>query len=166
MELWDLYDRDRKKTGLSQIRGEPIPEGSYHLVVHVWIRNGRGEYLISQRSPDREKDPLKWECVGGSALMGDDSLSAASREVQEEVGVVLSPNQGKIVKTMLREHLQDIVDVWLFEYDGKVDISKASTKEVVQAHWMEVEDIRALADKGELQRNLLYFFDEKSLGRL
>ena len=23
MELWDLYDRDREKTGLSQIRGEP-----------------------------------------------------------------------------------------------------------------------------------------------
>ena len=98
--------------------------------------------------------------------MGEDSLSAASREVQEEVGVVLSPNRRKIVKTMLREHLQDIVDVWLFEYDGKVDISKASTKEVVQAHWMGIEDIRALADKGELQRNLLYFFDEKSLGCL
>jgi|GEM_PF-1808599 len=86
MELWDLYDRGRKKTGLSQIRGEPIPKGHYHLVVHVWIRNGSGEYLISQRSPDREKDPLKWECVGGSALMGEDSLSAASREVQEERG--------------------------------------------------------------------------------
>ena len=163
MELWDLYDRDRNLTGLSQIRGKPIPEGRYHLVVHVWIRNASGEYLISQRSPDREKDPLKWESVGGSALMGEDSLSAALREVQEEVGVSLNPNQGKVVKTMLREHLQDIVDIWLFEYDGQIDISKASTKEVAQAHWMEVEDIRALADKGELQRNLLYFFDEKSL---
>ena len=163
MEQWDLYDRDRNLTGLSQIRGEPIPEGRYHLVVHVWIRNASGEYLISQRSPDREKDPLKWECVGGSALMREDSLSAALREVQEEVGVALNPNQGKVVKTMLREHLQDIVDIWLFEYDGQIDISRASTKEVTQAHWMEVEDIRALADKGELQRNLLYFFDEKSL---
>lgn len=71
-----------------------------------------------------------------------------------------------IVKTMLREHFQDIVDVWLFEYDGKVDISKASTKEVVQSHWMGIKDIRALADKGEFQRNLLYFFEEKSLGCL
>ena len=67
---------------------------------------------------------------------------------------------------MLRERFQDIVDVWLFEYDGKVDISKTSTKEVVQARWMGIKDIRALADKGELQRNLLHFFDEKSLGRL
>ena len=98
--------------------------------------------------------------------MGEDSLSAASREVQEEVGVVLSPNRGKIVKTMLREHLQDTIDALLFEYDGKADISKASTKEVAQAHWMGIKDIRALADEGELQRNLLYFFDERSLGRL
>jgi hypothetical protein len=67
---------------------------------------------------------------------------------------------------LLRERFQDIVDVWLFEYDGEVDISKASTKEVVQAHWMGVKDIRALSDKGEFQRKLLYFFDEKSLGCL
>ena len=98
--------------------------------------------------------------------MGEDSLSTALREVQEEVGVVLSPNQGKIVKTMLRERFQDIVDAWLFKYDGKVDISKVLTKEVAQARWMGIKDIRALADKGELQRNLLYFFDEKSLGCL
>ena len=70
MELWDLYDRDRNLTGLSQIRGEPIPEGRYHLVAHVWIRDGSGEYLISQRSPDREKDPLKWECVGDAPSWG------------------------------------------------------------------------------------------------
>ena len=93
--------------------------------------------------------------------MGEDSLSAALREVQEEVGVALNPNQGKVVRTMLGKHFQGIVDVWLFEYDGQVDICKASTKEVVQAHWMGIKDIRALADKGELQRNLLYFFGQK-----
>ncbi|MBQ7500806.1 MAG: DNA mismatch repair protein MutT, partial [Clostridia bacterium] len=64
-EIWDLYNEKRELTGLDQIRGEKIPEGYYHLVVHVWIKNAKGEYLISQRSADRTRNPLKWECVGG-----------------------------------------------------------------------------------------------------
>ena len=74
MELWDLYNENRELLGRDLVRGEEIPEGCYHLVVHVWIRNHKGEYLISQRSADRPTFPLIWECVGGSVLKGEDSL--------------------------------------------------------------------------------------------
>ena len=47
MEIWDLYNELREVTGKEHIRGEEIPEGYYHLVVHVWIKNKKGEYLIS-----------------------------------------------------------------------------------------------------------------------
>lgn len=58
MELWDLYDAHRALTGRDHVRGEAVPQGFYHLVVHVWIRNGKGEYLMSQRSADRPTFPL------------------------------------------------------------------------------------------------------------
>lgn len=45
--------------------GEEIPQSFYHLVVHVWIRNSKGEYLIFQRGADRPTAPLMWECVVG-----------------------------------------------------------------------------------------------------
>lgn len=45
MEKWDLYAKYREKTGKEHIRGEMIPEGFYHLVVHVWIRNRKGDIL-------------------------------------------------------------------------------------------------------------------------
>ena len=38
MEIWDLYTELREVTGKEHIRGEVIPEGYYHLVVHVWIK--------------------------------------------------------------------------------------------------------------------------------
>ena len=38
MEIWDLYNEKRELTSLEHLRGEEIPEGYYHLVVHVWIR--------------------------------------------------------------------------------------------------------------------------------
>ena len=96
MEIWDLYNERRELTGRDQIRGEEIPEGCYHLVVHVWIRNSRGEYLISQRSADRPTFPLKWECVGGSVLKGESSLEGALRETKEEVGLSLPPEGGRL----------------------------------------------------------------------
>ncbi len=70
------------------IRGEEVPHGYYHLVVHIWIRNSKGEYLISQRSADRPTCPLMWECVGGSVIKGEDSLTGALRETREEVGKI------------------------------------------------------------------------------
>ena len=36
----------------------------------------------------------KWETTGGSALAGDDSLTAALRETKEELGIDLDPQKG------------------------------------------------------------------------
>ena len=126
MELWDLYTRDRRLTGETHIRGEKLPPERYHLVVHVWIRNSRGEWLISQRAASRPTFPLMWECVGGSVTTGEDSLTGAIREAKEEVGVDLDPASGRMVSSTVRDHFQDIKDDWLFLYDGPIDLSAAT----------------------------------------
>jgi len=93
MEIWDLYSLDGEIIGEHK-RGTPMPEDGYHLVVHVWIRNSEGKYLMTQRSANKKTFPLAWECVGGSVLQGEDSLTAALREVAEEVGIQLCPESG------------------------------------------------------------------------
>ena len=98
-EIWDLYDENRELLGKDHVRGEQLPIDGYHLVVHVWIRNSKGEYLISQRSANRPTFPLMWECVGGSVVKGEDSLQGAIREVKEEVGVDLNPESGQVLFT-------------------------------------------------------------------
>ena len=85
----------------------------------------------------RAKNPLLWECVGGSVMAGEDSLAAALRETEEEVGVKLSPTAGKMMFSKIREVIngvafKDIVDVWSFEYNGEVDLKNATTNEVEQ----------------------------------
>ena len=92
-EIWDLYDENRDLLGKNHVRGEQLPIDGYHLVVHVWIRNSKGEYLIAQRSANRPTFPLVWECVDGSVVKGEDSLQGALREVKEEVGVDLLPEK-------------------------------------------------------------------------
>lgn len=168
MELWDLYNENRELTGRDHIRGEEIPQGYYHLVVHVWIRNNSGEYLISQRSADRPTCPLMWECVGGSVLKGEDSLTGALRETQEEVGLALSPEDGKLICSTVGRivngvRFTDILDVWLFEYDGPVSLEQATTKEVAQTAWMTKEEIQTLFDEGQPVHTLGYFFTIEGL---
>lgn len=168
MELWDLYNGNRELTGRCHARGDAVPQGFYHLVVHVWIRSGKGDYLISQRSASRPMFPLKWECVGGSVLKGEDSLTGAVREVKEEVGLILDPGSGKLLfstvgRVVDGRKFSDILDVWLFEYDGPVSLGQATTDEVAQAVWMPKQEIRKLFDAGLLVHTLEYFFHTEGL---
>lgn len=168
MELWDLYDKNRNLTGRDHVRGAEIPQGCYHLVVHVWIRNSAGQYLMSQRSADRPTFPLMWECVGGSVTKGEGSLTGALRETEEEVGLIFSPEDGVLVHSEVREmyhgkRFADILDVWLFAYDGPIDLEKATTPEVAQAEWMTKEQIKELQDSGKLVHSLDYIFTMEGL---
>ncbi len=164
-EIWDLYSENRELLGRDHIRGEQLPIDGYHLVVHVWIRNSKGEYLISQRSANRSRYPLMWECVGGSVIKGEDSLQGALREVKEEVGIDLEPDKGHVLFTKVRKIMEgkivnDIVDVWLFDYDGEVNLSNATTDEVAQVAWMNKEQIRELHEQKMFVCTLEYFFTE------
>lgn len=165
VEIWDLYDENREFLGREHVRGEQLPIDGYHLVVHVWIRNSKGEYLISQRSANRPTCPLMWECVDGSVIKGEDSLQGAIREAKEEVGVDLSPEKGRVILSDIREIefgkvVNKIVDVWLFEYDGEVDLGNATTDEVAQVAWMNREQIRELFEHNMFVEMLEYFFTE------
>lgn len=163
MELWDLYTYDRQPTGKLLRRGNPIPEGLCHIVVHVWLRNREGKYLISQRSANRQEHPLKWECVAGAVLAGEDSLSAAVREVREEVGITLDPKKGRLLSATKRPGYPAIRDVWLFDYDGPIHLDQATTKEVAQAAWMTKEEVRQLMDDGAMAPMYYYFFETPEL---
>lgn len=166
MEVWDLYTKYREKTGKEHIRGEKIPEDCYHLVVHVWIRNNKGEYLISQRSADRPTFPLMWECVGGSVIKGESSIEGAIREVKEEVGLDLEQEAGRLVFSKIRgtdvkyecKAYNDIMDVWLFNYSGEVQLEAATTNEAADCKWMTVSEIRKLYEEKKLVQTLDYFF--------
>lgn len=164
MELWDLYDKNRNLLGKDHIRGERLPDDTYHLVVHVWIQNNKGQYLISQRSASRLMFPLMWECVGGSVLKGESSYQGAIREVKEEVGLDLDRQNGELLFSEIRTMIDgrqsnSILDVWRFHYDGNVALSQATTDEVHQVCWMFPEEIKNLYNSGKLVHTLQYFFD-------
>ena len=50
MEKRDLYDKNRNFIGKTIYKGESVPEGSYIIVVLIYIQNSKGEFLLQKRS--------------------------------------------------------------------------------------------------------------------
>lgn len=146
-ELWDIYDAHRNLTGRTHRRGDPLAEGDYHLVVHVWLQNSTGEFLLTKRSPNKGY-PNMWETTGGSALAGDDSLTAALREVREETGLILLPENGKCIITDQRS--DNIVDIWLFRQDFDLKNVVLQEGETCDAMYASREDLLNLREQGKL----------------
>lgn len=146
-ELWDIYDKDRNFTGRTHRRGDPLQTGDYHLTVHVWLQHTDGRFLITKRAPNKGYAGL-WECTGGSALAGDDSLAAALREVREETGLSVSPENGRIV---LSYHGWDwFTDVWLFRQSFDLDAVVLQPGETCDYRWCTAEEILAMHEREEM----------------
>ena len=145
-ELWDVYDEHRSSTGRLHRRGDPLPEGEYHLVVYVWMLNSRRESLLTKRSPNKGF-PNLWESTGGSALAGDDSLTAAMREVREETCLTLDPGKGRILFTLQGDNY--FGDVWLFRQDFDLADVVLQKGETVDKMYANKEAILAMARSGE-----------------
>lgn len=146
-ELWDIYDADRNLTGRTHRRGDYLNPGDYHLTVHVWMLNRDGKFLLTKRSPNKGF-PNMWESTGGSALAGDDSLTAAIREVREETGLHLDPNRGEVLYKLQGEDY--FVDIWLFRQDFDLDDVVLLEGETCDKMYASAEDILRLRQEGKL----------------
>ena len=72
----------------------------------------------------------------------------------------LAVDTRKWAEKKLGFRFNDIVDVWLFEYDGEIDLSLATTDEVAQAKWLYPSEIMELHKQGKFVNTLTYFFDK------
>ena len=88
MELWDLYDRDRKPLDKTMVRGEEVAPGTYHDVVHICMFNHNGKMLIQHRQPFKDGWSDMWDItLGGSTQTGENSRTGAHRELCVELGI-------------------------------------------------------------------------------
>ena len=144
-ELWDVYDENRCLTGRLQRRGDALESGDYHLVVYVMVQNSDGRFLLTKRSPNKGF-PNIWETTGGSALAGDDSLTAAMREVREETGLILRPECGRRILECKGENF--FGDYWLFRQDIDLNDVVLQEGETCDKMLADEQTIRAMHEEG------------------
>ena len=147
MELWDVYDIDRRLTGKTMVRGEAFEEGAYHIVVHICVFNSEGKMLIQQRQPFKHGWPGMWDVTcGGSAVKGESSRDAAHRELLEEVGIDIDFSN-------VRPHLtvnfdRGFNDIYIVEKDVDISTLELQYEEVKAVKWASCEEIFSMMDDG------------------
>ena len=143
MEIWDVYDENRIKTGRTMVRGEPFKEGDYHIVVNVCVFNSDGKMLIQQRQPFKEGWSNMWDITaGGSALAGDSSRDAAEREVMEEIGLKIDL---KGVHPKITINIDNCFnDFYVITHDVDIYGLKLQCEEVQAVKWADAEEIKSL----------------------
>ena len=165
MELWDIYNINREKTGRTMVRGQRMKEGDYRIMVHACIFNSQGQMLIQQRQSSKKDWPGMWDVSAcGSAVSGDTSGQAAARELEEELGIKLPFENTPPHLTVNFHGIFD--DIYLIEKD--VDISSLSLQydEVKDVKWADIDEIFKLIDDGAFipyHKSLItLFFDMRS----
>ncbi len=148
MELWDLYNIDGKKIGKTHIRGEKVPTDCYHIVVHILIKNSRGELLIQKRSKNKESAPGEWAFTGGSATIGETSLEAALRELEEETGIEIESLE--FHKRLI--HHRCFADIWFGYFDVDVEKLEFQEEEVSALAFESIESIKKMIKDGNFHR--------------
>ena len=119
-ERWDILDENGTPTGKTTLRGRSfLKTGEYHLVVHIWPFDKDGRLLIQRRSGERKLMPNEWAATGGSAVSGEESLEAALRELNEEIGIAAKPEELMFARRLKRKN--SFLDVWFVKVD--VDIN-------------------------------------------
>ena len=145
MEIWDILDRYGNPTGKTVVRGKRgLMKGEYHLVVHIWVIDKNGNFLIQRRSDDRPLMPGEWAATGGAAMAGEDSFTAAKRELKEELG--LEP-EIKFIQRIKRRN--SFIDIWGAEVKCTVDSLKLQKSEVACAKWVSAQTLEKMVKKGE-----------------
>ena len=134
MELWDIYDKDKKPTGRTMKRNDwCLKEGEYHLSVLGVIQRPDGKYLITKRAADKAWAPGWWEVSGGAAIAGETSEEAVKREILEQTGLDVTNAEGGFLFSYHRENPGEgdnyFVDVYKYHMDFTEEDIKLQTEE-------------------------------------
>lgn len=150
-ELVDVVNENNVVIGLAQ-KSECHKKGLWHRSAVIFIFNNQGHLLIQKRSPLVER-PNKWAAsAAGHISKGESYLSAAKRELNEELGIscelksignfsmTCNYSNGKIDK----EHYE----LFLGTYEGKFNLG---SDEVSEVKFIPINELKAQINQNPQQ---------------
>jgi len=146
MELFEIVDDNGNVIGTAprnMCHGDP---SLVHRAAHVLLFNSEGKLLLQLRSKDKDIQPGKWDTsVGGHLAVGETYEVAATREMEEELGIT-----GVKLNYLYDYHLRNAVESenirsFYVIYDGAV---KHQPEEIDEVRWWGLKDVRDTLGSG------------------
>lgn len=162
MELLEVCDINKVPTGKVIARGEKLGKDEYIRGVSIFIKNGI-RYLIQLTS--KEKNSV-YAVTGGCLSKGNDSITQAVIECQEELGLDIEKENLTFLGTVLINDV--IIDSYIYENSDR-DLEEfdfvLQKEEVEKILWLskdEIEDmiLKDMIRKSTAQAYLQYVKDK------
>lgn len=146
MERWDAYNESMNRIeGMTLVRGEPIPNGCFHLVCEILVRHTDGSYLLMQRDTRKPFGGL-WEAsAGGSAIQGESPKECAIRELEEETGI--RATEMTEVGKLLHYGYKSYVVEFLCITDADKDSVRLQEGETIAYKWISGKELLEMTRK-------------------
>lgn len=145
MEKRDLYDIEKKLTGETIYKGEPLPPNRYYLVVIVFIQNSKGEFLIQKRSIQKDG---KYASTGGHPKSGESSIQGMCTEIQEELGLTVDEKDLELIYSGREDTKHVFFDIYYLKKDFPIEDLTLQKEEVEFVEWYTIAQIKQLINDG------------------
>ena len=149
MEFSDIYDADRNRTGRLHRRGTPWGKGEYGLIVCVWVYDGQGHLLMTQRAKEKSF-PGTWENSGGAAQAGETSLQAVARELFEETGIRAKPEEFELLDT--RRDKDAFFDFYCLRNQTPLEDIVLQKGETSDVRWVTFREVHQMIRRRQICR--------------
>jgi len=155
MQELNIVDENDKVIG-KDTRKNIHKNGLLHREIHVWIYNKNGEILFQRRAKTKDTYPnLLDASVGGHVEIGDDYLTTAVKELEEETGIKADPKNLIYITKMRRSSVDEktgmknntIKRVYAYEYDGDVKDLKIEEGMATSLEFWKIDRIFHLTDE-------------------
>ncbi len=143
MELYDVVDDRDQVIGVAT-RREIHQKGLLHRSVHILVFNSGGDLFLQKRSMNKDENPGFWDTsAAGHVNTGEDYLTSAHRELEEELGIsadLKEIGQFSACPETFGEHVRIYTCL-------SVDPITINPREIIEGRFWTFDEIdRALAD--------------------
>ncbi len=158
-ELIDILNNKGELTGEVQLKSKAHENGLWHASAQIWIFTGEGNVLLQKRAFDKETYPGLWDIsVAGHLSVNDTPFSAAIREIEEEIGVVITVKDLIYLKAVKREKRpnKEIIDkefnhLFLVKKDICLTDITLQKEEVASVRFSHIDDFsREVVDQNDI----------------
>ena len=147
-EIFDVVNDSDEVIG-RQPRSEVHRLGLKHRATHVLVFNSRGEVFLQKRSMQKDRQPGVWDSsASGHVDSGEEYDACATRELREEIGLVLTQPLERMFKVAgCEETDQEFVWVYRCQSDGPFDLN---AEEIERGDWFAPAEVtRWMAERPE-----------------
>ena len=166
-ELFDVYNEDGSLAGYVASRDYVHWRGLWHATSHIWIignRDGKPSLLLQLRAAGKRLYPSCWDIsAAGHIPAGEDALTGAVREIGEELGLSVSPDELQYIGTMVMTYdddwdggYHDREHCCIYLLHRQFDVSELTLQEseVERVMWIGYDELIGAMESGSLHHCL------------